>query len=78
MHGPRDCHTEWSKSEREREISYNIACMWNLMVQMNFLESKYNENIDNKFMITKGEKGKWDKLGDWYWHIYTTMYKIDN
>ena len=36
------------------------------MVQMNFLESKYNENIDNKFMITKGEKGKWDKLGDWY------------
>ena len=56
MHGPRDCHTEWSKSEREREISYNIACMWNLMVQMNFLESKNNENMDNKFMITKGER----------------------
>ena len=26
------------------------------MVQMNFLESKSNENIDNKFMITKGER----------------------
>ena len=23
-------------------------------------------------------KGWWDKLGDWDWHIYTTMYKIDN
>ena len=31
------------KSEREREISYNIAFMWNLMVQTNFLESKNND-----------------------------------
>ena len=27
---PRDCHTEWSKSEREKEILHNIAYMWNL------------------------------------------------
>ena len=26
----RDCHTEWSKSDREREISYDIAYNWNL------------------------------------------------
>ena len=30
MDGPRDCHTEWSKSDREREILYDIAYMWNL------------------------------------------------
>ena len=30
MDGPRDCHTEWSKSDRERQISYDIAYMWNL------------------------------------------------
>ena len=30
MDGPRDCHTEWSKSDRERELSYDIAYMWNL------------------------------------------------
>ena len=23
MNGPRDCHTEWSKSDREREIPYD-------------------------------------------------------
>ena len=28
--GPRDCHTEWSKSEREKQISYINAYMWNL------------------------------------------------
>ena len=30
MVGPRDCHTEWSKSDREREISEDIAYMQNL------------------------------------------------
>ena len=25
--GPRDCHTEWHKSDRERQISYDIAYM---------------------------------------------------
>ena len=30
MDGTRDCHTEWSKSDREGEISYGISYMWNL------------------------------------------------
>ena len=30
MDGPRDCHTEPSKSDREGEISYGIPYMWNL------------------------------------------------
>ena len=30
MDGPRDCPTERSKSDREREISYEILYMWNL------------------------------------------------
>ena len=25
-----ECHTEWSKSDREGEISYDIPYMWNL------------------------------------------------
>ena len=24
------CHTKWSKPDRERQISHDIACMWNL------------------------------------------------
>ena len=30
LDGPQDCHTEWSKSEREKQISYIKAYMWNL------------------------------------------------
>ena len=28
--GPRVCHTEWSEPEREKQISYINAYMWNL------------------------------------------------
>ena len=28
--GPNNCHTEWSKSDREGEILYGIPYMWNL------------------------------------------------
>ena len=30
MDGPTDCHTEWIKSDRERDI-YMISLMWNLI-----------------------------------------------
>ena len=35
MDATRDYHTKWSKSERERQIPYDITYMWNL---------KYNTN----------------------------------
>ena len=37
MDGPRDYHIEWSKSDRERQVSYDITYMWNLQkrVKMN-------------------------------------------
>jgi len=40
MDGPRDCHTEWNKSEREREVLYNITYMWNLKYDANELICK--------------------------------------
>ena len=29
MDEPRDYHTKWSKSDKERQISYDIAYIWN-------------------------------------------------
>ena len=37
MDGPRDHHTKWIKSYRERQISYNIPYMWNLKNDTNEL-----------------------------------------
>ena len=67
MDGPRDCHTEWSKSERERHISY-VAYMWNLKkwYKWTYLQNRNRvTDVENKLTVTKGEGGM-DKLGDWY------------
>ena len=48
------------KSDRERQIPYDIAYMWNLkkMIQMNlYLQSRNSlTDIENKLMVTKGER----------------------
>ena len=33
-------------------------------------------DVENKIMVTK--EGEGDKLGDWNYHIHTTIYKIDS
>ena len=35
MDGPRACYTEWSKSEREKQIPYFKTYMWNLKKKKN-------------------------------------------
>ena len=40
MDDPGDYHTKWSKSERERQIPYNITYLWNLKYDINELVYK--------------------------------------
>ena len=44
MDGPRDYHTEWSKSDRERQITNDIAYMRDLKKYTN--EPTYKTEID--------------------------------
>ena len=60
MGGPGDDHTEWRKSERERQISYDITFMQNLkkLHKWTYLQNRNRlRDIDHKFMITKGKGG---------------------
>ena len=45
MDGPRDYHPKWSKSERERQISY-ITNVWNLKYDTN--ELTYETETDSQ------------------------------
>ena len=47
MDRPRDPHTKWSKSNRERQILDDITCMWNLIFKM-----IQNQQIDLIIVIT--------------------------
>ena len=57
-----------SKSNRERQISYDITYMWNLIYDTNELiyKRETDSHTENKLVVTEGERG-WgrDKLGVW-------------
>ena len=85
--GSRDCHTEWSKSEREKQASYINACMWNLEGWYGWagLQGRsWDTDVKNRHMDTKEGKLQWGggwwcaELGDWDWHVYTDVYKTDD
>ena len=46
MDGPGDDHMNWSKSDRERQISYDITYMWNLKYDKN--ELIYKTETDHR------------------------------
>ena len=47
------------KSDKERQISYNIIYMWNQKNDTNELiyKTETDSDIENKLMVTKGERG---------------------
>ena len=50
MDGPRDYHTEWRKSDRGRQISYDITYTWNLKYDTN--ELIYKTEINSQTLKT--------------------------
>ena len=54
MDGTRDSHTEWSKSERGRQIPYDITYIWNLI----YGTEKKIMDLENRPVVAKGEKGR--------------------
>ena len=46
MDATRDSHAKWSKLERERQIPYNITCVWNLKYDTN--EPIYKRETDSQ------------------------------
>ena len=78
MDGPRDYQTKWSKSDRKRQISYDITYRWNLEkkeYKWTYLQNRNRHTeLENKIAVTKrGEGGGRDKLGVWM-NIYMLLY----
>ena len=57
--GPQDCHIKWSKSEREKQISYINEQMWNLekWYKWFYLQRRNRDtDIENKHVEPKGRR----------------------
>ena len=77
MDGPRVYHTEWSKSEREKQIPYINAYMWNIekWYRWTYLQGRNRDTDQGKRLVDTGLGGGWDDLGDWDWCMCTTTCK---
>ena len=59
MDRPRDDHTEQSKSQRERQIPYDITYMWNLKYNTSesISETETDSDIENRLVVATGGGG---------------------
>ena len=59
-------HVFWKTTIFIADESQNLDGNWNLV------------HRQNRLVDMGGEGKRWDELGDWDWHIYTTMCKTDS
>ena len=80
MDGPGDYHTEWSKSDRERQIWYRFHMESKKMMQMNLFTKQKQTHRHRKqtYGYQRGKMGGKDKLGVWDWQVHSTIFKINN
>ena len=60
MGGPRDYHTKWSESDRERQIyiTWLICGILKYIYKSTYLQNRSRLiDIENKLIVTKGERG---------------------
>ena len=67
MDGPRDYHTKWSKSDKERQVLYDINKKSKKKIQMNlFIKQKQtHRHRKQPYGYQRGKGKERDKLGVW-------------
>ena len=78
MDGPRVCHTEWSKSERNK---YHIlTSMWNLekWYWWTYSQGRNRDADIEKGQVDRGGRRGLGALGEWHWYIYTAVCETDS
>ena len=69
MDGTRDS-TKRSKSERERQIPYDITSMWNLKCGTNepiYRKETTSQTWRTEVWLPRGRGREWDGRGVWGW-----------
>ena len=79
MDAAKDFNIKWNKSERERQIPYDITYMWDLKItQMNLSVKQYQEHREHTGGCQGG--GSWERIGLGVWdsQLQTGIYRIEN
>ena len=79
MDGPRDCHTEWSKSDRERQISCFYVGSKKKSYKWTYLQNRNRVTyVENRLMVTSGKDGERHKLGYWEYPTLLAIYTLSS
>ena len=79
MDGPREYHTKWNMSEKDKYYMISLHVESKKWYKWTYLQNRNRHtDIENKFTVTKGKREvRRDKLGIWYQQIKATVDKID-
>ena len=82
MDGLRGCHTEWNKSDREGEMSYDIPYMWNLKRndtnKLTYKTKETHKLREWNYGCPWLKAGGTDSWGVWDGHVQAARFKMDN
>ena len=74
VNGPRDCHTEWSKSERGKQLSHIKGYIWNIqkLCRRTYMQSRNRyADVEKKSMNSKQGGG-----GRMNWEVGTDIFTL--
>ena len=74
MEKPRNYHSKWSKSERERQIPYDITYMWNLKYDKMNLSMKQKQIHRHTEQTSGCQEGSGE--GEMEWEFGTSRCKL--
>ena len=58
MDGPRDYHTKWSQTEKDKYHTMSLTCVCKIWYKWTYLQNRNRlTDIENKLMVTEGERG---------------------
>ena len=80
MDGPGDYLNKGRKSDKERQISYDIAYMQNpeKLYKWTHLQNKDWQTWRRNLQLPERKGRKRDKLWVWDWHVHTAIFITGN
>ena len=79
MGGPRGCHTEWTISDREGDILYDICYIQNIKRKDTNELMKYKQiRRADLWSLGEGSIGERNNKRVWYRHAHTARFKMNN
>ena len=74
MNGPRKCHTDWSKSERKRNIAWHPLCVKSKKKWYKWTYKRETDSQRTNFWLLEGKNREEGIVKEFGMDMYTLLY----